>query len=65
MQSYFFPEITPHAELTGLCCGYVIEQAIKTNQTIDCNNLINSIDDFLADYADVYGLVHYNRTQFQ
>lgn len=62
MKSLYFPDVSSHAELTGLCCGYIIEQVIKKNKTVDYNHIVNSVDDFLADYADQYGLIHYNDT---
>ena len=62
MQNLYFPDISSHAELTGLCCAYIIEQVIKKNKTVDYNHIVNSFDDFLADYADEYGLIHYNDT---
>lgn len=51
---------TTHAELTGLITGYIVEQSILNNVDVDHNNIISEIDNFLADYADAYGLVEFN-----
>ena len=56
---------TTHGELTGIVCAYIIEQSIINNVIIDYNDVINKLDDFLADYADQYGFVELKNNDIQ
>lgn len=56
---------TTHAELTGIVCAYIIEQSIINNVIIDYNDVINKLDDFLANYADQYGFVELEGNDMQ